>query len=477
MQISVGPDVSTHMHINLSPYHGKPDIDRLSAVQGAGIDLVSVADLLRNSVVFAPHSTLDDVKQLPLAFSSQPDSSPGPEFHFDFRHASKGSACDGNEQDWVGTYHRLLCEATARACAEMESPWLLQSGGKDSTTLAIALAESRPDTTCITYLGGHEEDEVASATFVAQTLGLRHEQLVCDPGRAYDRYIALVDRMPLLSADFAVLSYVDLATEISRLGGDGVIDGLGSDNYFGTPVKWQQRILFWLARGVRVPPALFEMPLIAKNFKLCYVLSTLQMRPVERVFPGSRFSDEEVDALFGQPISHLSRARIAPFAAELESATSLDEWRDISLSIAGSTGGFAKGIYTAGALSMHVAFPFCDRAFREWVYRRVPKEKMVDPVTKLSKVLVRSHIATRFGDLPYVTRKGSFRFNLCGLASQRYDQVHAFAHSARDVLPGATPWLERNRKLLDNKYHASKFYLLALVLPWIAEHVGERGAP
>jgi len=37
-----------------------------------------------------------------------------------------------------------------------------------------------------------------------------------------------------------------------------------------------------------------------------------------------------------------------------------------------------------------------------------------------------------------------------------------------DVLPGAVRWLERNRRRLDNKYHASKFYLLAIVLPWIA---------
>ena len=43
---------------------------------------------------------------------------------------------------------------------------------------------------------------------------------------------------------------------------DGVIDGLGSDNYFGTPVKLQQRILFWLARGIRLPPT--PRPLFAR---------------------------------------------------------------------------------------------------------------------------------------------------------------------------------------------------------------------
>jgi hypothetical protein len=54
-----------------------------------------------------------------------------------------------------------------------------------------------------------------------------------------------------------------------------------------------------------------------------------------------------------------------------------------------------------------------------------------------------------------------------GLARARYDQVHAFAEQAREHLPGATRWLERNRSRLDNKYHASKFYLLAVLLPWL----------
>ena len=327
-----------------------------------------------------------------------------------------------------------------------------------------------PDTTCITYLGGTEENEVASATHVARTLGLRHEQLVCDPARAYDRYLAVVDRMPLLSADFALLSYVDLATEIAQHGWRWRHRWPGLRNYFGTPVKLQQRILFWLARGIRLPPFVFDLPWFGGNFKLCYALSTLQMRAVERVFPGSRFSDQEVDELFGRPVAAESRSRLEIFESELASASSLDEWRDMSLSIAAATGGFAKGIYTANAMGLQVAFPFCDRQFREWVYDHVPRDKKVDPVTKVSKILVREHIAKHFGDLPYVSRKGSFRFNLCGLAKQRFERVHAFAQQASDVLPGAAGWLERNRGQLDNKFHASRFYLLAIVLPWIAEH-------
>ena len=127
--------------------------------------------------------------------------------------------------------------------------------------------------------------------------------------------------------------------------------------------------------------------------------------------------------------------------------------------------------------SSKIAYPFCDPHFSDWVYNEVPAELQMDPATGMSKVLVRQHIATRFKQqLPYVAHKGSFRFDLRGLAKARYDQVHAFSTEARHLLPGATRWLERNRPRLDNKYHASKFYLLAVLLPWLSGRRMDDGA-
>ena len=180
--------------------------------------------------------------------------------------------------------------------------------------------------------------------------------------------------------------------------------------------------------------------------------------------------DAEVDELLGRDIARQSKARLTPFRKEIDSVTSRDELRTMAITIEESSSAFAKGLYVSSALSLRSAYPFCDPALREWVYRHVPQDQLLDRATSTSKVLVRRHIASRFESLPYISRKGSFRFDLCGLAKCRFEQVHAFALDERDVLPGAAAWLERNRGRLDNKYHASKFYLLAVVLPWIAHH-------
>ncbi|WP_368565173.1 asparagine synthase-related protein [Pseudoxanthomonas sp. UTMC 1351] len=454
-----------------SPFHGEPDFAPLAHhVERGGLDSVSLADLLRNGFVYPPYSIYENVRLVSCGFDPKQDMFDDPVYRPMFSQFGRPKVHAGKKQDWAAEYHRLLSDALARTSQRMATPWLLQSGGKDSTSLAIAASEVRPDTTCLTYLGGSEENEVASALHVAQHLGLRHEVLVCDPGRAYDRYLALLPKMPLLTADFALLSYADLATEIVRSGGDGVIDGLGSDVYLGVPATWHKHLLRLLARNLRLPGFFHGSEYLDLNFELSYLLSTLEMDPFERSFPGSRFTDSEVDALFGKPVAQQSKARLARFAPAISAAGSLTEQLSITLDIMATPGGIAKGTYTTSALSLRVAYPYCDAKLRRWITQEVPPEQRMDARKGINKVLVREHIARRFPQLPYVMAKGSFRFDLRNLAKQRFDQVYEYSQQARDVLPGAPAWLARHRRRMGNKYHASKFYLLAIALPWINRH-------
>ncbi|KAA0069378.1 hypothetical protein CIW53_11910 [Rhodanobacter sp. T12-5] len=465
-----GTRARPRIQINVSPHAGEVDFSALDGHAGgrAPIDRVSIADLLRNGFVYPPHTIFGDVKVAITGFDPAQDLHQDPVFHFARQSAAaqpRPAADSVEDAQLLKTYHRLLCEAVARSTATMQSPWLLQSGGKDSTSMAIAVAEAAPQTTCITYLGGSEENEVESARCVARKLGLRHESLVCDPGRSYDRYLASVPRMPLLTADFAALSYIDLATEIVANGGDGIIDALGSDPYFGVPAHWQNRALAMLARGVRLPSSVLEWRLVGNSFGLCYALGTLQMDDFERFFPGSRFTDAEVDGLLGCETAALSRRRLEIFRADIAQASSMEARRRVSATILESAI-FAKGMYTAKALALHLAYPYCDTRLCDWVFHEVPDDRLIGP-GGVNKVLVRRHIAQHFQNLPYVAAKGSFRFDVCGLAQQRFDQVHAFAAQAQELLPGAPDWLERHRSRWHNKYFASKFYLLAMTLPWL----------
>jgi hypothetical protein len=474
--ISLDAAGSKRIQINASPSMGEVDFSPLGNHERtlASLDLVSIADLLRNAFVYPPHSIYRDVKVAMSGFDPTQDLHGSPQFHFSYQSSAASPRPSAHTTDGIvllEIYHRLLCEAVSRSAASMQSPWLLQSGGKDSTSLAIAVAEVRPDTVCITYLGGHEENEVDSARFVARQLGLRHELLICDPQRAYDRYLSLVPRMPLLTADFATLSYADLATEIGINGGDGIIDALGSDTYFGLPTHWRQRLVALLANGLRLPIGVLDSSLIGRNFKLCYALGTLQMNRFERFYPGSRFTDTEVDLLLGRDLAAQSRQRLETFRADITVAESMEAQRRVAATIV-EAATFGKGMYAACALGLRLVYPYCDAPLCNWIFHEVPDDLLIGP-RGVNKVLVRQHIAQRFQHLPYVKAKGSFRFDLCGLAQQRFDQVYAFAVQAQTLLPGVPRWLEAHRSRMDNKYFASKFYLLAMTLPWLLSRMDE----
>jgi hypothetical protein len=475
-----GATTVKRIQINAAPSAGEVDFSPLGG-HGHGfasLDPVSIADLLRNAFVYPPHSIYRDVKVAISGFNPTQDLHGNPQFHFPYQSSAasaRPSTRAANGPALLEMYHRLLCDAVSRSTAGMQSPWLLQSGGKDSTSMAIALAEVKPQTTCITYLGGREENEVDSARFVAHQLGLRHELLVCDPGRAYDRYLALVPRMPLLTADFATLSYVDLATEIAIDGGDGIVDALGSDTYFGLPSHWRQLLAALLANGLRLPSGILDSSLVGRNFRLCYVLGTLQMNRFERFYPGSRFTDAEVDALLGCDISAQSRGRLETFRADISAAGSMEARRRVAATIV-EAATFGKGIYAAFALALRLVYPYCDVRLCDWIFHEVPDDLLIGP-GGLNKVLVRQHIAQRFQHLPYVKAKGCFRFDLCGLAKQRFDQVHSFATQTQALLPGVPRWLEVHRNRMDNKYFASKFYLLAMTLPWLLSRLNESPVP
>jgi hypothetical protein len=233
-----------------------------------------------------------------------------------------------------------------------------------------------------------------------------------------------------------------------------------------------------LALDLRMPTRVFRLRLVNQSFRLCVALSTLQMDRFERYFPGSRFSDAEVDALFGFDISASSRQRAQIFHNDIAAAKSPEAVRRLAL-VVGEASHLGKGMHAAHATSLRLAYPYADPQFRDWIFNQVPDDRLIGR-GGVSKVLMRQYIAQHFDELPYVKAKGSFRFDLCRLASRRFDQVYAYADELKALVPGAAHWLGTHRRLMGNKYFASKFYLLAVILPWLLSHAdthGDRGRP
>jgi asparagine synthetase B (glutamine-hydrolysing) len=446
------------MDLRLYPDHGAP----LHVAAHAPVDLASVASILLFGFVLPPDSVrcghdmpAPGMRRTPGGIQCAPHAA------LDAMRES-GSASDPCE------YHERLVRTVRSSTAHLDQPWLMQSGGKDSSSLAIALAEARPGIRCLTYVGGMEESESASAATVARRLGLPHETLACDPGRAWDRYVARVPRMPVITGDFALLSYVDMAVHAGIRGADGLIDGIGSDLYFGSIAGASGTLLEWAARGWSRPVQWVERGPWRHSFTACYLLSTLAMHGAERWFPGSRFDARTVSGLVGARWTEQALARWAALAPAFRNRDR-HQRRDVAIALSEAAGGFLKGRVATTAAGLRVAYPFADPSWVAWA-ACLPEHARIDRDRGLNKRIVRQHVQHALGELPYVRRKGSFRFDLRGLARDRFDAVRSMADDVRHVLPGAPAWLDRNRPWLGNKFHASRFYLLAVLVPWLRVH-------
>src|SRR5690606_11737990 len=84
-------DQARRLQIVMSPYHGEPDFSVLTDdyLARAQVDMVSIADLLRNGFVYAPHSTYRGVKLATPGFDPLHDMHDSPEYRYQFRDSGR----------------------------------------------------------------------------------------------------------------------------------------------------------------------------------------------------------------------------------------------------------------------------------------------------------------------------------------------------------------------------------------------------
>lgn len=78
-----------------------------------------------------------------------------------------------------------------------------------------------------------------------------------------------------------------------------------------------------------------------------------------------------------------------------------------------------KGMYTASAMSLPLAYPYGDARLRDWVTHQLPRDRRIDRGGR-NKVLVRQHVVRRFPHLPYVAAKNLLAVILSWLHSRSH---------------------------------------------------------
>lgn len=131
----------------------------------------------------------------------------------------------------------ILAEATISKMEKEKPTYLFHSAGKDSNSIAIALAEAgyQDKVTCISHQSKGEKDESEISRKIATKLGFKHQKIY-EPKKLEKEQLDSInhyfENVPLPCMDNVALAYPLYATQI-EFNNTNMIDGGGNDIYMG----------------------------------------------------------------------------------------------------------------------------------------------------------------------------------------------------------------------------------------------------
>jgi len=144
---------------------------------------------------------------------------------------------------------QMLAEATISRIDESKPSFLFHSAGKDSNSIALALAEAgwQDKVTLITHKSKGQKDESEISAKIAKQLGFKHQilhevdQLQPEHHQAIEDYFI---NAPFPCTDSVTLAYPLYAHQLPELKEANIIDGGGNDSHMMTPpTAREQKIL------------------------------------------------------------------------------------------------------------------------------------------------------------------------------------------------------------------------------------------
>ncbi|MBI5467496.1 MAG: asparagine synthase [Deltaproteobacteria bacterium] len=310
------------------------------------------------------------------------------------------------EAEYLKAYEELLKKSVQRACPKNGKAALFLSGGKDSSTLAIAVKLAGLENIEAVTLGFDEKniDETEDARVVAKHLGIPFVPLRFSPLTYLEGLRGFAGSMGQPFGDPAAIPlYAALKQNKDRF--DVYIDGTGNDRYLGIPVTWQEDLAWKINQKI---PGLNHLPWWRLGEGFSYsadVLRRTLSRPREEQFVSWKgWTDKEIFRLTGRRpdwSGHLLYRLYSDTRTPMEhkTRTLCEIWEPEAA--------FRKTVQIANALGKTVRFPFLDRDLVRYSERLPSALKYRGSV---NKVIIRMLLEKYLPREIVTKKKGTFNF-------------------------------------------------------------------
>lgn len=323
------------------------------------------------------------------------------------------------EASLLSEYETLLRQSVGRCVSRKGKTGLFLSGGKDSSSIAIAarLEEVQDfETFCIGF-DESEIDETRDAEIVANHLGFPFCSLKFPLDTYLDHFPRFVAIHGQPIGDCAALPVYVGARETEGLY-DVWLDGTGNDRYFGFPTTWQEDAAWYLHRTI---PGLHRFPFARLPGDLSYSLDVIVRylgKPRQEQFVSwYGWTPVELEELIGcRP--NLKDLELYSFYHKVSSPIIHKTWT--LGNIWEPETAYRKVAQVANVLGQLVRYPFLDKelvAFSE----NLPDSLKYDGA--VNKIIIRKVLEKYLPKSIVKKKKGAFNFPKGRLMTHRDNQL------------------------------------------------------
>ncbi|WP_040839282.1 hypothetical protein [Thiothrix nivea] len=313
---------------------------------------------------------------------------------------------------------QMLAEATISRIDQSKPSFLFHSAGKDSNTIALALAEAgwQNKVTLITHKSKGKADESEISKKIAKQLGFKHQVLYEVDQLQINHKLAIKEYLiqtPFPCTDNVTLAYPIYTHQLPELKGANIIDGGGNDSYMTIPPSVRDLKVIPLSKWTHY--ASFIRHLVQSESVLSLVIRT----PAEWCGM-SGLSLADAKKLMPDTVS------VYPYwkqESQLRKDLDLFDFKTSILTpVTASELHIRKVRNFADSISSNMVLPFANQIIAEY-FANMPEEYLFDRKTLKNKLILRKILKERIGLDSDALGKMGFKYDSRSIVLQNNDEL------------------------------------------------------
>jgi len=378
-----------------------------------------ISFLLQSGVVPPPKTAYQDIYILGIGDKAKVSTVNGKidiQFSHEFPFLNAKRLQAGEMQPDEDLILQMLAEATISRIDESKPSFLFHSAGKDSNSIALALAEAgwQDKVTLITHKSKGQADESEISAKIAKQLGFKHQilhevdQLQAEHKQAINDYFV---NAPFPCTDNVTLAYPLYAYQAPELAKSNLIFGDGNDSHMMSPPDKRQNIVLPYSK------------IVSKfSFIRGYINSESKLNPIMRSpaewFGKSGLSLKDCLEIYPEAVS------VYPYWAEesrIRSDWDIFDFKSDIYSTRTITERMIRKLFNfADVIDSRVVLPFANQQVAEY-FTKMPEQHLFDRKTLKNKLILRKILKDRIGLDSNALGKMGWTYDSSSIVMQNWD--------------------------------------------------------